>query len=485
MIPINILYVTSEACPFAKTGGLGDVAGSLPPAIKKHGYDIRVVLPLHRHIKERYMKGMEQIAQFNIHLGWRNQYAGVFQLKYGDIIFYFIDNEYYFNRDNIYGEFDDGERYAYFSKAVAILSKVIDFKPDIIHTNDWHTALVNLYIKDLRIGDSYYNDIKTVFTIHNIKYQGVYDAWMLSDILGLSPKRYFNDDGIKFYDKINYMKAGIVYCDVLTTVSKTYAEEIKHQFFGEKLEGIIRKEEFKLTGIINGIDYDIYNPQNDRYIEYNYNYGNLNNKFKNKGVIQKLYGLDVRDNVPILAMITRMSSIKGIDLLKHILDELMLEDVQLIVLGTGDKEYEDMFKYYEYYYPNRIAARVYFSEREAHKIYAGADMLLMPSMMEPCGISQLIALRYGTIPVVRETGGLKDTITSYNKFTKEGNGFSFKNYNAHELLFTIKNAVDIYRNNEKDWNGLILNAMESKNDWGASSLEYIGLYNKLYGVKYV
>ena len=354
MIPINILYVTSEACPFAKTGGLGDVAGSLPPAIKKHGYDIRVVLPLHRHIKERYMKGMERIAQFNIHLGWRNQYVGVFKLKYGDIIFYFIDNEYYFNRDNIYGEFDDGERYAYFSKAVAILSKAIDFKPDIIHTNDWHTALINLYIKDFRIGDSYYNDIKTVFTIHNIKYQGVYDAWILSDILGLSPERYFNDDSIKFYDKINYMKAGIVYCDVLTTVSKTYAEEIKHQFFGEKLEGIIRKEEFKLTGIINGIDYDVYNPQNDRYIEYNYNFDNLNNKYKNKGVIQKLYGLDVRDDVPVLAMITRMASIKGIDLLKHILDELMLEDVQLIVLGTGDKKYEDMFKYYEYYYSNKI-----------------------------------------------------------------------------------------------------------------------------------
>lgn len=485
MIPINILYVTSEACPFAKTGGLGDVAGSLPPAIKKHGYDIRVVLPLHRHIKERYMKGMERIAQFNIHLGWRNQYVGVFKLKYGDIIFYFIDNEYYFNRDNIYGEFDDGERYAYFSKAVAILSKAIDFKPDIIHTNDWHTALINLYIKDFRIGDSYYNDIKTVFTIHNIKYQGVYDTWILSDILGLSPERYFNDDSIKFYDKINYMKAGIVYCDVLTTVSKTYAEEIKHQFFGEKLEGIIRKEEFKLTGIINGIDYDVYNPQNDRYIEYNYNFKNLDNKYKNKGVIQKLYGLDVRDDVPVLAMITRMASIKGIDLLKHILDELMLEDVQLIVLGTGDKKYEDMFKYYEYYYSNRIAARIYFSEKEAHKIYAGADMLLMPSMMEPCGISQLIALRYGTIPIVRETGGLKDTITPYNKFTKEGNGFSFKNYNAHELLFTIKNAVDIYRNNEKDWKGLILNAMESKNDWGAPSFEYIGLYNKLYGVKYV
>ncbi len=479
MILINILYITSEAFPFVKTGGLGDVAGSLPLAIKKHGYDIRVVLPLYYHIKKEHMENMEEIARFNIDLGWRNKYVGVFQLKYENTIFYFIDNEYYFRRNNIYGEFDDGERYAYFSKAVTILPKVIGFKPDIIHTNDWHTALINLYVKDFRIGDNYYNDIKTIFTIHNIKYQGIYDAWMLSDILGLSPERYFNDDSIKFYDKINYMKAGIVHCDILTTVSKTYAEEIKYQFFGENLNGVIRKEEYKLTGIVNGIDYNVYNPQNDRYIEHNYNSGNLANKYKNKEIIQRFYGLDVRDGTPLLAMITRMVSIKGIDLLKHILGELLQEDIQLIVLGTGDKEHEDFFRYYEYYYPNKAAAGIYFSEEEAHKIYAGADMLLMPSMVEPCGISQLIALRYGTIPIVRETGGLKDTVIPYNKFTKEGNGFSFKNYNAHELLFTIKNAVEIYKSDKKTWEGLIFNAMESKNDWEASSLEYINLYRKL------
>ena len=485
MILINILYVTSEAFPFVKVGGLGDVAGSLPLAIKKHGYDIRVVLPLYYHIKEEHIKDMEKIAQFNIHLGWREQYVGVFQLKHKDTIFYFVDNEYYFRRNNIYGEFDDGERFAYFSKAVTVLSKAINFKPDIIHTNDWHTALVNLYVKDFRIGDSYYNDIKTIFTIHNIKYQGVYDAWMLSDVLGLSFERYFNEDGIKFYDKINYMKAGIVYCDILTTVSKTYAGEIKYQFFGENLEGIIRKEEHKLTGIVNGIDYEVYNPQNDRYIEHNYNYNNLSNKYKNKEIIQKLYGLDVKDNFPLLAMVTRIVPLKGIDLLRYILNELLVCDVQLIVLGTGDREYEDLFKYYEYYHPNKVAARIYFSEEESHKIYAGADMLLMPSMAEPCGISQLIALRYGTIPIVRETGGLKDTVISYNKFTGEGNGFSFKNYNAHELLFTIKDAINIYRNDKKTWEGLISSAMKSKNDWEASSLEYIDLYNRLHEVKYV
>ncbi len=454
------------------------MAGSLPLAIKKQGHDIRVVLPLHSAVEEKYVKKMEKIAEFTVDLGWRNQYVGVLQLEYEDMIFYFIDNEYYFKRNNLYGEFDDGERYAYFSKVVALLPKIINFKPNVIHTNDWHSALVNLYVKDFRKGDCYYNDIKTVFTIHNLKYQGIFDAWILSSILGLS-EEYFQDDGMKYYDKINYMKAGIVYCDKLTTVSQTYAEEIKYQFFGEGLEGIIRKEEYKLVGIVNGIDYDVYNPVEDKYIEYNYDFNNLCNKYKNKEKIQKLYGLEVKEDIPLIAMVTRMVAMKGIDLIKHVLGELVQEDIQLVVLGTGDKEYEDLFKFFEYSYPSQIAARIYFSEEEAHEIYAGADMLLMPSMAEPCGISQLIALRYGTIPIVRETGGLKDTVIAYNKFNQDGNGFSFKNYNAHELLFTIKNAIEIYKNDEKAWKNLIFNAMSSKNDWEASSLEYINLYEKL------
>lgn len=479
MIAINILYAISEAFPFAKTGGLGDVGGSLPLAIRKQGYDIRVVLPLYSSMEKQYRDKMELIGQFNVDLGWRRQYAGVFKLEHEGTIFYFIDNEYYFKRASAYGEFDDGERFAYFCKAVTILPKIINFKPNIIHTNDWQTGLINLYVKDFRRGDSYYNDIKTVFTIHNLKYQGVYDAWILSEILGLSPERYFHDNGIKFYDKINYMKAGIVYCDLLTTVSRTYAEEIKYQFFGENLDGIIRQEQGKLVGIVNGIDYDVYNPEKDSYIDYNYSLGNLSNKYKNKEAVQRLYGLDVREDVPLLAIVTRMVAMKGLDLLKHILDELLQEDIQLVVLGTGDEEYQDLFKYYDYYYSNKMAARIYFSEAEAHKIYAGADILLMPSMIEPCGIAQLIALRYGTIPIVRETGGLKDTVRPYNKFTKEGNGFSFRNYNAHELLFTIKNAIDTYKNDKEAWKGLISNAMESKNDWEASSLQYINLYRKL------
>jgi len=472
---LKILYVTAEASPFIKTGGLGDVAGSLPLEIRKLGHDIRVVLPLHLKIKAEYKDQMEKVCQYTVDLGWRNQHAGIFKLVHQDVIFYFIDNEYYFNRENPYGEFDDGERYGFFSKAVALLPKHIDFKPDVIHSNDWHSALVNLYIKDFAKGDDYYNSIKTIFTIHNLRYQGRFDPWILGDILGLS-QEYFHDDGIKFFEEINYMKAGIVYSDILTTVSRSYAEEIKYVYFGEMLEETIRKHEDKLKGIVNGIDYNIYNPALDKHIKFNYSLDNLEDKYKNKNEIQRLYGLPEKQDIPILTMVTRLVSMKGIDLIKTILDELLEEDIQLIILGTGEKEYEGLLKHYEYNYPNKVAARMYFSEEESHKIYAGGDILLMPSMIEPCGISQLIALKYGTVPIVREVGGLKDTIIPYSKFTKEGNGFSFKNFNAHELLFTIKDALNIYNNEKDNWKILIENAMNSKYDWESSSHEYIELY---------
>lgn len=472
---MNILYVTAEASPFIKTGGLGDVAGSLPLAIKKLGHDIRVVLPLHSKIKDEYKNKMQFVVEYNVELGWRNQQAKIFKLIYEDTLFYFIDNEYYFNRDNPYGEFDDGERYGFFSKAVTILPKFIDFKADVIHSNDWHSALVNLFVKDFAKGDDYYNSIKTIFTIHNLRYQGVYDHWILGDILGLS-EEYFSEDGIKFFEGINYMKGGIVYSDILTTVSKSYAEEIKWGYFGEMLEDTIKKQEYKLRGIVNGIDYNIYNPSLDKNIHFNYDLDNLDDKCKNKKVIQNLYGLPEREDIPLLAMVTRLVSMKGIDLVKAILSELLEQDIQLIILGTGDKEYEELFRHYEYNYPSKVRARIYFSEEESHKIYSGADILLMPSMIEPCGISQLIALKYGTIPVVREVGGLKDTIIPYDKTTKKGNGFSFKNFNAHELLFTIKDALNLYKDEKEDWKQLIENAMRSKYDWESSSLEYIELY---------
>ncbi|MGO1711886.1 MAG: glycogen synthase, partial [Senegalia sp. (in: firmicutes)] len=393
------------------------------------------------------------------------------------VSYYFIDNEYYFARENLYGEIDDGERFIFFSKAVSLLPKILKFKPNIIHANDWHTGLIPLYIKDFAKGDDFYKDIKTIYTIHNLKYQGVFPPDILEGVAGLSID-YFNEEALKFYENINFMKAGIVFSDALTTVSKSYAEEIKYSFFGEDLEGIIKKHENKLFGIVNGIDYNKYNPLTDSNIDENYNKKTINKKNENKIALQKLYGLPVRKDIPLIAMVTRLVSMKGLDLVTHILDELLCEDVQFIMLGTGDKEYEDIFNQFEEKYPKKLASKIYFNEAESHKIYAGADMFLMPSMKEPCGISQLISLRYGTIPIVREVGGLKDTIIPYNQYDGSGNGFSFENFNAHELLFTVKRTLDVY-NDKTKWEKLMINAMDSKNDWKKSSNEYIEIYEQV------
>ena len=473
---MKILYAAAEVAPFAKTGGLADVAGSLPKAIKIKKHDIRVVMPLYSSISEEYKSKMKREKEIYVDLGWRIQYAGVLSMKNEGVIHYFIDNEYYFKRDGIYGEYDDGERFIFFTKAAALLLKELKFKADIVHCNDWHTGLLPLYIKDFAKGDIYYKNMKTVFTIHNLKYQGIFEPSILEEITGLS-REYYNDDGLKFYDKINLMKAGIVYSDVLTTVSKTYAEEIKYEYFGENLDDIIRKNEHKLVGIVNGIDYDIYNPEKDKNIPCNYNYKSIEKKKLNKQEMQKLYNLPVRD-VPLLAMVSRLVAMKGIDLVRHILDELLQEDIQFVILGTGDKEYEDMFELFRSKYPEKLASRIYFNIKESHLIYAGADLFIMPSMAEPCGISQLISLRYGTLPIVRETGGLKDTVIPYNEYTGEGNGFSFKNFNAHELLNCIKDALNLYKDSEK-WLGLIEQAMDSKNDWEKSSEQYVAMYEKL------
>lgn len=474
---MKILYVTAEAAPFIKTGGLADVAGSLPINIKKLGHDIRVVMPLHSGIKEEYKKKMKKIHKYYVDLNWRRQYVGVMELKLNGVIFYFLDNEYYFKRNHPYGEFDDGERYAYFSKATTILSKEIGFKPDVIHTNDWHTALVNLFLYEFEKGDAYYSGIKKIFTIHNLKYQGIFSPSVLGEIMGVS-NEYYNENSIKYYDRINYMKAGIVYSDFISTVSKSYAEEIKYEFFGEGLEGILGHYSHKITGIINGIDYDVFNPMKDREIEYNYNRKDIENKYKNKKSIQEFYKLPQKKDAPIISIISRLVDMKGLDIVEHILDELLQEDIQIIILGTGDRKYEDMFKYFQEKYPKKLVANLYFSESEAHKIYAGSDIFLMPSMVEPCGLSQLIALRYGTVPVVREVGGLKDTVIPYNKYTDEGNGFTFRNYNAHELLFKIKEALNIYREDKETWKNLILRGMSADHSWESSSKEYIKLYNK-------
>ena len=472
---MKILYVAAEAAPFIKTGGLADVAGSLPLSIKKLGHDIRVVMPLHGNIKQEYKDKMKKIGEYYVDLNWRSQYVGIMSLKLNNVLFYFLDNEYYFKRDQLYGEFDDGERYAFFSKAVTLLPKEIEFKPHVIHSNDWHSALVNLFIHEFEKGDKYYSDIKKVFTIHNLKYQGIFSPSILGQVMGVS-NEYFNDNSIKYFDRINYMKAGIVYSDVITTVSKSYADEIKYSFFGEGLEGILSQYSYKLTGIINGIDYDVFNPKKDINIVYNYDATNIKDKYKNKKDLQKTYKLPQRKNIPIISMVSRLVDMKGLDLVAHILDELLQLDIQIIVLGTGDKKYEDLFRHFQNKYPDKLSANIYFSESEAQKIYAGSDIFLMPSMIEPCGLSQLISLRYGTVPIVREVGGLKDTVLPYNKYTNEGNGFTFKNYNAHELLFKIKEALDLYNKDKSTWQDMMLRGMKADNSWEHSSKEYIKLY---------
>lgn len=474
---MNVLFLTGEAVPFIKTGGLADVAGALPKELVKKGVDCRVVLPLYKFIGEEFRLKMEKVTEFFVDLDWKHQYAGVYQLKWDGVIFYFIDNLEYFDRDGIYGYDDDAERFIYFSKACTLLGKEINFKPDIIHTNDWHTAMVNVFVNDFRKGDSYYDDVRSLFTIHNLKYQGVFDPDNLR-LAGLDGS-YFNENDLKYFDAINFVKGGIVHSSALNTVSENYAREIQYPFYGEGLDGVIRKYAYKLSGIVNGVDFDIWDPATDAVISSNYSANKIDGKVENKLDLQKMYGLPERSDVPLIGICSRLTEMKGLDLVRYIMDELLQEDVQFVVLGTGDYTYEEMFRYFEWKYPDKVAARIYYSGDESHKIYAGSDFYLMPSISEPCGISQLIAMRYGSLPIVREAGGLKDTVSPYNEFTGEGTGFSFANINAHELLFCIKDALKLYKDNKEAFDKLVINAMEQNNDWEKSGEKYLDLYNEI------
>ncbi len=478
---MNVVFVASEAAPFAKTGGLADVAGSLPKALCSSNVNVEVFLPLHAKIDTSFRSEMTFVGETEVTLGWRHQYVGLFKLEYDRVTYYFIDNEYYFKRHQLYGDGDDAERYIYFSKAVLAALKFLDLKPEIIHTHDWHTAAVNVLLDYYKKHDPFYDHIKTVFTIHNLRYQGVFDPYVLGDLLNL-PNEYFQEESLKFYDSINLLKGGIVYSDHITTVSKSYAHEITYPYFGENLDGIIQKYEYKLTGIVNGIDYDLYNPSKDPNIVIHFDKRSLKRKSELKMHLQIKFGLPVDPNIPMIAIVSRLVDMKGLDLVDHIMEELLQEDIQLVVLGTGEKKYEDMFKYYQYRYPHKISARIYFDQFESHEIYAGTDLFLMPSLFEPCGLSQLIALRYGSIPIVRQIGGLKDTVIPFNKFTGEGNGFCFMNYNAHELLFTIKEALERFKD-KPNWNLMIKHAMSADHSWKTSSKEYLEIYYKILGIR--
>ncbi len=473
---LKVLFVAAEAVPFIKTGGLADVAGSLPKALTAQGVDIRVVMPKYENIPAEYQQKMKHIGETTVNLSWRSQYCGVLKLTQDSVPFYFIDNEYYFKRSGLYGYDDDAERFAFFSKAVFEILPLIDFVPDIIHCNDWHAGMVSVFLKDQY--HFKYPKLRTVYTIHNLRYQGVFGKDIIDDILGLDWK-HFHEGGVEFDGDVNYMKSGIVYSDFITTVSQSYAEEIKCPFYGEQLDALLREKSHCLAGIINGIDYDVYDPRKDEKIYYKYSTENIYDKVENKVKLQEKLGLPQNRSIPMIGLVARLVAPKGLDLIAHVIEELISgENVQIVILGTGESQYEELFRNMAWKYPRKVSANIMFDNELAQQIYAAADMFLMPSQYEPCGIGQLIALKYGTIPIVRETGGLKDSVRAYNKYDGTGNGFSFANYNAHELLFAIKKALGAY-DDKAVWQGIIKNAMKSDFSWQRSAKQYLKLYENL------
>ena len=475
---MKVLYVAAEAVPFAKTGGLADVAGSLPKALKEDGVDVRVIMPKFGKIPEKYRENMEHVYDGELNVAWRSKYVGLDKYELDGVTYYFVDNEEYFGREGFYGYDDDAERFSFFCRAVLNLLPAMDFWPDVINTNDWHAGLVNVFLKLEHMGDERYDNIKTVYTIHNLKYQGVFPKNVMADVLGLDWK-YFNNGDLEFYDAVNFMKGGIIYADHVTTVSRTYANEIQYPYFGEHLDGLLRSRADDLTGIVNGIDYDAYNPATDEMIFEKYDVNCLYRKVNNKTELQKKLGLPVDRKVPLVSIVSRLVEPKGMDLIVRMMDEILQhEDIQFVVLGTGEKRYEDWFKGLAWRFPKKVSANIYFSNELAHQIYASSDIFLMPSNYEPCGIGQLIALRYGTIPVVRLTGGLRDTVTQYSKYTNEGNGFTFENYNAHEMMYSLKRAISAFDNYEI-WQKIQQNAVNSDYSWKNSAKEYEALYEEL------
>ena len=458
------------------SGGLGDVAGSLPKALRKRLVGCRVVMPLYGGIKQELRDRMQFITHITVPVSWRRQYCGIFEAKIDGVIFYFIDNEYYFKRDGIYGHYDDAERFAFFSRAILEIIPHIDFKPDIIHTNDWQTALVPVYYSTMYANREGYEGIKNIFTIHNIQYQGVYGKEILGDVFGLGEQ---HEQLLDFGGTLNLMKGAIECADVVTTVSPTYAEEILDPWFSHGLDPILRERQYKLHGILNGIDTDIYNPETDKAIAKNFSAKDPAGKKEDKADLQREFSLPVRDEVPIIGMVSRLVSHKGLDLVNAVLDDLLITtDVQLVVLGTGDWEYENFFREIEARYPGKVGLRIAFIPDLARKIYAGCDMFLMPSKSEPCGLSQMLALRYGTLPIIRETGGLKDSITDSGD--GKGNGFTFKSYNAHDMLGAIRRSLGAY-SDKKYWASLVERALECDNSWGRSAREYMRLYRETIG----
>ena len=482
---LHLAFASAEAAPFVKTGGLGDVAGSLPHALKAAGADVVVFVPKYDTIAQEYKDRMEHLCDFYVPLGWRNEYCGLERLNHEGVDYLFVDNERYFSRGYPYGFFDDGERFAYFSKAIVealqYLPHTLDnFTCDVLHCNDWHTAMAPVFLREFYQALPLYQNVKTVFSIHNIAFQGQYSAKVLNDILGLAhiPAAAFQLTCGP--DAINYMQGALNYTDAITTVSPTYAEEIKTPDFGEHLDGILRRRAPILQGIVNGIDTNGFDPATDPRIAQNFTVEDRSGKAVCKARLQEELGLEVRDDRPLMVMVTRLTRQKGMDLVTYALDRILSGGVQVAVLGTGDTEYENALRYFEGKYPGTMAARIQFDPALSQRMYAGADLFLMPSLFEPCGLSQMIAMHYGTLPIVRETGGLKDTVIPYNCYTGEGTGFSFANFNGDEMADAVFRAARLFWDDRAAFNGLVENAMKADFSWKRSADAYIALYHNLH-----
>lgn len=472
---MKVLFCASEALPFAATGGLADVAGSLPSALRTRLVGCRVVMPLYDTIPQELKDSMRFITSISVPVAWRRQYCGIYEAKVGNVTYYLIDNQYYFKRTGLYGHFDDAERFAFLSRAILEMLPYIDFKPDVIHANDWQTALVPIYYRLFYANTEWYQGIKTLLTIHNIQYQGQYGHEILEDVFGIPQERAHL---LEWNDCVNIMKGAIESANWVSTVSPTYAEEILDPWFSHKLDPILKERAWKLSGILNGIDQVGYDPSSDKDIYENYSATDLVGKAVNKAKLQERMGIEVNPDLPLVGMVTRLVSHKGLDLVKEAVDDLMqYSNCQFVVLGSGDWEYEQFFEEMQEKYPGRFVICVGFIPELSRKIYAGADIFLMPSKSEPCGLSQMISLRYGTIPVIRETGGLKDSITDSRD--GKGNGFTFKSYLSSDMLESIYAAINLYNDDKKAWATLVDRALACDNSWGKSAKEYIKLYKNI------
>lgn len=472
---MKVLFAAAEASPFIKVGGLGDVMGGLPKELVKKGIDARVILPLYSAINPEFRKKIKYVTNCYVNNSWRSSYCGIFTAEHDNVTYYFIDNEQYFKRDVVYGSYDDGEIFAFFSRAVLDVLPVIGFIPDIINVNDWHTSMLPVYLNAFYRHIEEYKYIKTVLSIHNIEFQGKYDPYILGELLGLdvSLKPLMTYDG-----DINVLKGGIESADLVSTVSKNYANEILHPQHSFGLHNILNARRDKVRGIINGIDTTLFNPETDNNIKTNYSISTLQNKRHNKVALQKSMALDTEVDVPVIGMVTRFTKQKGFELFYEVMDQIAELPVQMVILGTGAIEYEDMMRGWEYKRHDKVRGIIKFSTEIASQVYAGADLFLMPSKDEPCGLSQMIAMRYGTIPIVHTVGGLVDTVQPYNPTTKEGNGITFQSYNPYDMLDAIKRGIDLYYN-KNHWRQIRKNAMQKDVSWNLPAEEYIAMYNEL------